>query len=152
MRVRILMAVLLGILSLALVACSTPAVEPEPGTDTPAVGEGEQPPGDAAGLRLAPGLYDLDGGKVQALGVLERRDIEGGFWVVVDTTGQQPGDGETVAVIANSDEFARQLTPLTGQSVVAVGTRSEGASIRMAGPEIVLESIEAVTDTPGIAE
>lgn len=150
---RILLLASLAALALALVVggCAAPepkAEEPSP----PAQAPSESPSGDAAGLRLAPGLYDIEDGKVQALGILEYRDLEGGFWAVTDTTVTEGGEAKVVAVIANSDYFMRQLEPLKGKTVNVIGKRLDGASIRMAGPEIEVESITEMTDTPGISE
>ncbi|MBS3957580.1 MAG: hypothetical protein KGZ40_08685 [Clostridiales bacterium] len=100
-------------------------------------------------LRLAPGLYDLEGGTVQAIGTLTWVDLEGGFWAVVDTTG---AEDTNVAVIANADEVANVLAPLEGRQVSVVGERFEGMSIRMAGPEVIAETIEEIDDTTGAAE
>jgi len=82
------------------------------------------------------------------LGTLEWVDLEGGFYAV---TGA-PGDGGTVAVVANADEFASELENLTGSTVFITGRRSEDASVRMAGPEVVIDSIVKIDDTPGAAE
>lgn len=142
------LAVLMSVLALSLVACGGP--EPVP----PAPDQGSEAPADggAAGLRLAPGLYDLEGGKVQALGTLEYRDIEGGLWAIIDTTAAAGAQGVVAAVIANADAIESELKALEGKSVIATGTRLEGASIRMAGPEIEVEKIEEFSDTGGIAE
>ena len=133
------------VLAFALVGCAT---SPEPGT-------GSTPPvdgGGASGSRLAPGLYDLEDGTVQALGTLEYRDLEGGLWAIVGGTESEGNLGEVVAVVANPDEFADQLEALKGKTVLVTGTRSEGVSVRMAGPEVVVTAIEEISDTPGAAE
>ena len=57
-----------------------------------------------------------------------------------------------MAVIANGDEFEQQLESLKGQQVRVIGTRFDGVSIRMAGPEIVAEKVEAVTPTADPAQ
>jgi len=134
-------------LAFALVGCATP-----PGTEP---GSGSTPPADggaASGSRLAPGLYDLEDGTAQALGTLEYRDLEGGLWALVGGTEAEGNLGEVVAVVANPDEFADQLQALKGKTVLVTGTRSDGASIRMAGPEIIVTAIEEISDTPGAAE
>ena len=141
---RIVIALL--VVGVALAGCSAPsssekAEEPSPASDSP-----------AAGSQLAPGLYDLEDGTSQALGTLEWSDLEGGFWLIADGTKAAGDASATVAVIANGAEFERELESLKGKSVVAIGTRLDGASVRMAGPEIEIESIEEVTDTPGAAE
>ena len=133
------------VLAFALVGCAT-SPETEPGSTPPADG------GAASGSRLAPGLYDLEDGTVQALGTLEYRDLEGGLWAIVGGTESEGNLGEVVAVVANPDEFADQLEALKGKTVLVTGTRSEGVSVRMAGPEVVVTAIEEISDTPGAAE
>jgi len=100
------------------------------------------------GLRLANGLYDQEDGTVIALGTLEWIELEGGFYAL---TGSPEGDGN-IAVIANADDFADELDALLGKTVSVTGTRFDGASIRMAGPEVVITSVEEISDTPGAAE
>jgi len=135
------------ILVFALVGC---AASPNTGTDT-----GSTPPagGDStSGLRLAPGLYDLEDGTINAVGTLEYRDLEGGLWAIIGGTESEGNLGEVVAVVANPNEFEAQLQELDGKTVFVTGTRFEGTSVRMAGPEVTVTSIEEITDTPGIAE
>ncbi|KAF0209405.1 MAG: hypothetical protein Q8S43_01035 [Actinomycetota bacterium] len=135
------------VLAMALVGCtSSPTSKPITNTPPPAV---ETP---ATGTRLAPGMYDMQGGTVQAIGTLEYRDIEGGVWAIIGGTQADGNLGETVAVIANAAEFSGQLKALTGKTVIAIGRRAGGMSIRMAGPEMVLESISEISDTPGPAQ
>lgn len=135
-RMPLVLALML-VIALALTACAKSPAEPD---------------GGATGSRLAPGLYDIDGGKVQALGTLEWKDLEGGFWAIVGGTESEGNLGTVVAVIANGPDFADQLEGLEGRTVIATGTRLDGASIRMAGPEIEIDSISEVTDTPGAAD
>lgn len=149
------MMTLLLALSLAVVlAACAPADEPETGAPPvePEVGApGEMPGGET---RPAPGLYDLGDGTAQAIGTLAWIDLEGGFWAVTDpTTAGSEGTGPTtIAVIANGDELDGELRPLEDSMVVLTGERFEGASIRMAGPEIVVETVDVIDDTPGAAE
>lgn len=133
------------VMALALTACATSPKEPDVGVP-PADG------GAASGSRLAPGLYDIDGGKAQAVGTLEWKDLEGGFWAIVGGTESEGNLGTVVAVIANGADFADQLEGLEGRTVMATGTRLDGASIRMAGPEVEIDSVEEISDTPGAAE
>jgi hypothetical protein len=137
------MTTLILALSLAIVltACSS-AEEPDV----------EAPADDPAGTRPAPGLYDLEDGSVQAIGTLEWVDLEGGFWAITGGTAAEGDDGLTIAVIANGDELDDELSALDGRTVSVVGERFEGASIRMAGPEIVAETVEEIDDMPGPAE
>lgn len=155
---KIIVLALVLLLGAALVGCAsteTPDAE-TPDVETPDV----EAPGDDSGdtadepvivpsdARPANGLYDQGDGTVMVLGVLEWVDLEGGFYAI---TGSPEGD-ENIAVIANADEFADELEALRGSTVLINGTQSDGASIRMAGPEVVIKSIEAITDTPGAAE
>lgn len=144
MRTRTLAILFTLSLALVLGACA-PADEPDGGEATPPEENG------ASGMRPAPGLYDLEDGSVHAVGTLEWVDLEGGFWAVTD--GTTAGDeGGNVAVIANPDEFEDELSALEGSTVSITGERFDGASIRMAGPEIIIEAIEEMSDTPGAAE
>ena len=140
MKTRIPLLILAIALAVAVTACAP---------DTPATDEGAAPPaGDSAGLRLPNGLYDQADGTVIALGTLEWIDLEGGFYAL---TGSPEGEGN-IAVIANAADFSTELEALLGTTVQVTGTRFDGASIRMAGPEIVIASIVSITDTPGAAE
>ena len=138
MKTRILALAIVLALALALTGCAASDTTDE----VPPVDDG------AAGLRLANGLYDQENGTALALGTLEWVELEGGFYAI---TGSPEGDGN-IAVIANPDEFADELEALLVKTVSVTGTRFDGVSIRMAGPEIIVESIEEITDTPGIAE
>lgn len=143
MKTRFALMSLLVVLVLAVAGCTS--------SDEPPIGvpDSQEPP---AGLRLAPGLYELEDGTAQAVGTLEWRDLEGGFWAVTGGTEAEGNVGETVAVIANGSEFTDELEPLAGKQVIVVGKTLDGASIRMAGPEIEMESVEEISDTPGAAE
>ncbi len=148
MRKRLMLLALALVVVSMFAACSPtppPATDnaaPEPAPTEPA------PP--AAGSGLAPGLYDIEGGQAQAIGELRWIDLEGGFWAVVDTTAA--GDGNNIAVIANGAEITDMLEPLEGMHVSVVGERFEGASIRMAGPEIIAESVEEYAPGGGPAQ
>jgi len=140
---RLIVPVLALLLVSSLAACSTappaPTDEPEPDA-TPPITE----------TSLAPGLYDIEGGKAQAIGTLVWVDLEGGFWAVADSSAA--GQGANVAVIANGAELEATLRPLVGEHVSVIGERFEGASIRMAGPEIIAETVEALSPPTGAAE
>jgi hypothetical protein len=140
MKTRIPVVLIALVLAMTVTACAG-----EPGSD-----DSTTPPADdaAGGLRLANGLYDQEDGTVLAIGTLEWIDLEGGFYAI---TGSPEGGG-TIAVIANADDYTRELEALLGRTGSATGTRFEGASVRMAGPEIIITSIEEITDTPGAAE
>ena len=140
MKTRIPPMLLAMALALTLGSCAA---------ETPAPDEGAAPPADdSTGLRLANGLYDQEDGTVLALGTLEYVELEGGFYAL---TGSPEGDGN-IAVVANASDFTDELESLLGRTVSVTGTRFDGVSVRMAGPEIVVTSIEEITDTPGAAE
>jgi len=154
MYARILALALVIALSAAMVGCAAqdaagPDETPETGAPDGAADDGAS--GDASEpgeLRLANGLYDQADGTVMVLGTLEWVDLEGGFYAI---TGA-PDDEGTIAVVANADEFASELEELVGSTVFITGTRSEGPSVRMAGPEVVIDSIEKIGDIPSTAE
>lgn len=147
MRTRIVLAALMIVLAVTAVGCGrsqspTTGLEPEP---VPA----ESP---ATGSRLASGVYELADGTSQAIGTLEYRDLEGGFWAVVGGTAAEGNEGTVLVVIANADAFLDEIKALDGTTVSVNGTILEGASIHQAGPEIEATAIEAINDTPGPAE
>ena len=110
------------------------------------------PAAPSTGSKLAPGIYDLEDGTVQAVGVVEYRDLEGGFWVVIGGTEAEGDAGKVVAVIANGADFEQQFKDHEGLSMIITGKRLDGASIRMAGPEIEATSVVAASDASGPAE
>jgi hypothetical protein len=144
---RIVSVVLVLVLAGSLGGC-VPAGDTRPAENPGSIPATSGPPSDgAAGTRLAPGLYELADGSAQALGTLDYRDLEGGIWVIVGGTEATGDAGKTVAVIANAGELAAQLEGLRGATVIATGKKLEGVSVRMAGPEIAVTSIEKVEDT-----
>ncbi len=147
MFARLTQALCVGALVVVLSGCSA-AQAPVQEVPTPP----EQGLNPAAGARLAPGLYDLEDGVAQALGTLYYSDLEGGFWTIVGDTQAEGNEGAVIAVIANGAAFESQLAPLEGKTVLVEGKRLEGASIRMAGPEIEITSVEAINDMQGPAE
>jgi hypothetical protein len=95
---------------------------------------------------MAPGLYDLEDGSVVAVGTVEHRDIEGGFWAVVGGTQAEGDEGTVVAVVVNGDGYAGQFRQNEGLSFLVYGTRAGDASIRMAGPEITATRVELAAE------
>ena len=144
----VVFAGMIATLPAALAGCGAGAQDA-----TPAPSASSDPGGAAAGsTKMAPGLYDLEDGTVQAVGTVEYRDLEGGFWAVIGGTEAEGDVGKVVAVIANGDDHAQQLKELQGLSVIVFGTRLDGASTRMAGPEITATSVVAASDAAGPAE
>jgi len=151
MSARITRFTLATLLALALAGCAaapedTTGLEPEPVPQ-------ESPAGGAAsGSRLAAGLYDMDDGSVQAVGTLAYSDLEGGFWAVMGGSRAEDNTDVVLAVIANGGAMTEQLAQLEGRTVLVLGRRLDGASVRMAGPEIEATSVEELSDTGGAAE
>lgn len=132
-------------LSLALVlvastlvaACSRAALPDPPPRDSSAV------------LRTVdPGLTEWSEGRVEAAGYIAWVDLEGGFWALNDHVSQSTTDRPVViAVLLPGRVGEPRLAVLDGEYAVVSGVLQGGASIRMAGPEIVVE--KAATALPG---
>ena len=140
----LVLAVVVATLPAALAACGTGASDPTPAPSASSTSSGAP----AGATKMAPGLYDLEDGTVLAVGTVEYRDLEGGFWAVIGGTEAEGDVGKVVAVVANGDEYAQQFKERVGLSVIVKGTRLDGASTRMAGPEIEATSVVAASDTP----
>jgi hypothetical protein len=112
------------------------AASPAPSATVPSQPAATSSPAPAAGTKMAPGLYDLEDGAVVAVGTVEHRDLEGGFWAVIGGTAAEGDEGTVVAVIANGDEFAGEFRGNEGLSFEVYGRRAGDVSTRMAGPEI----------------
>jgi hypothetical protein len=142
----LVVAAIMSTLPAAVTGCGKGATAepPSPAPSSPGTSGGAP----AGSTKMAPGLYDLEDGTVQAVGTVEYRDLEGGFWAVTGGTEAEGDVGKVVAVIANGGEYAQQLKGLEGLSVIVDGTRLEGASTRMAGPEIEATKIIAASDAP----
>jgi hypothetical protein len=90
-----------------------------------------------------PGLNDLADGRKEAVGVLDHRDLEGGFWAIVQATeGEPTEEAPVVAVLANAEALGVDLEDLQGSYVRAEGSIVDGPSIRMAGPEMEADLLE----------
>lgn len=97
---------------------------------------------------LAPGLYDLSDGTVEAVGTLEWADLEKGFWTISGGTKATGDVGKTVAVIVNAAKDDPQYVTLAGAAVRVLGSRTTGGSASMAGLEIEATSISEADDNP----
>ena len=139
-----LLAVVVAASLLVLVGCSDATSSPLPSASSS--------PDPATSSKLAPGLYDLEDGTVQAVGKVEFRDLEGGFWAAIGGSEAEGDVGKVVAVVANGAEYAQRFKELQRLSVVITGTRLDGASTRMAGPEIEATSVVAASEAAGPAE
>lgn len=92
-----------------------------------------------------PGIYDLPDGTTQAVGILTHRDLEGGFWAVVNTSVPEgAASAQIVAVVVPPQGI--DLQSMSGRFVSVRGKRQEGPSIYQAGPVIDAASVEVVTE------
>lgn len=116
-------------LILATAGCGSRKPEPSATQSSPSTGAVE------GTLTPRPGLTDAGNGSKRAVGILVHRDIEGGFWAIVDATSAEQAKEATVVVVlvAPNHMIARGLE---GHYVEAVGDLRTGVSIRMAGPEL----------------
>jgi hypothetical protein len=142
----------LTLLAAGLAACGPGAGSGAGGTGVPAPSAtaspivGSQGGTPMAGTKMAPGLYDLEDGTVVAVGTVEHRDLEGGFWAVIGDAQAEGDEGEVVAVVANGDRYAEQFRQNEGLSFLVYGRRAGDASIRMAGPEITATRVVLAAD------
>ncbi len=128
--------------AVALAACGAgDAASPAPSATASALPGDAPSSGPAPSTKMAPGLYDLEDGTVVAVGTVEHRDLEGGFWAVIGGTEAEGDAGKIVAVIANGNEFAGEFEANQGLSFEVYGKRAGDASIRMAGPEITASRV-----------
>ena len=93
-----------------------------------------------------PGIYDTSRGRVRVVGIFDRVELEGGFWAVVGVAPTESAESRVVAVIVNAEELGLDLKSLRGRYVEAIGTVVEGASVRMAGPEVEARSITIIAE------
>jgi hypothetical protein len=134
---RVLLAV---ILVLALAGCASPKPEPLPlpspsPSPTPASGQGK--------LR-GPGIVKLADGTSEAYGYVRHVELEGGFWALVaDNVSQETS---VVVVLLPGKVAEADIAKLAGSYAQAKGTELHGASIRMAGPEMKVDAIEALRE------
>lgn len=91
-----------------------------------------------------PGLYQLPDGTLQALGILNFRDVEGGIWVVARTgVPEEAAVAPIVAVVKLEDDLAVDLQTMNGTYVSVRGTADDDSA---AGPMIEATSVEVVSD------
>lgn len=94
-----------------------------------------------------PGLSSNDEGTAQAVGIFTYVDLEGGFWRIAQTDrAAKAEDAPTVAVIANPGDLPEGGEAYAGAYVRATGELFDGASVRMAGQEMIVETIEVLAE------
>jgi hypothetical protein len=86
-------------------------------------------------------MTDLGGGRAAAYGWLTEIDLEGGTWEVVSQPPTSSVAGGVVAVLVPGAVTTAQLDKARGVFVGAEGVLQQGVSIRMAGPEIVVDRL-----------
>lgn len=110
----------------------------------------EAGPGDRFGTPPKPGLIRGSLDNAEAVGyVVHETELEGGFWALMDqplgtSSAVQP---KVVAVLVPGTGDEGSYAKLEGRLVWVGGRVAEGASIRMAGPELKVDGIEPI-DTP----
>lgn len=127
------------VLSLVLVGCSVSA----PGTGGPS---GPGPSGPGSSIPPRPNYTESADGTVEAVGYVGRSDLEGGFWAIYDSA---PGPSSTprpkiVAVLLPGKVAEPAIAALDGSLVTLTGRARKGASIRMAGPEVLVDTIGGI--------
>lgn len=139
-------ALLSGLLALVILAGCSSGAEDGGSADPEAPATDESP---AFEMVAPPGSYSMPGGTTQVLGILTYRDLEGGFWAVVNTAvPEEAATADIVAVVVPADEdIGVDLQTFNGEYVSVVGMLNEGPSIYMAGPVIEAQTIEVVSDT-----
>lgn len=99
-------------------------------------------PAPIATRTIEPGLSEWSDGRVEAAGYVAWVEIEGGFWALHDRVSQSPADRpKTVAVLLPDSVSEQDIAALQGAYVVASGQLEGGASIRMSGPEVLVDKI-----------
>jgi len=100
----------------------------------------EQPSGETP----KPGLYEQNDGTVQAVGILTYRDLEGGFWAVVETTdAAQADNADIIAVLGSSDQMPGPIGSYEDKYVSVIGL-PRSASVYQAGQFVELQSIRTL--------
>ncbi len=98
-----------------------------------------------ASRTVAPGISEWASGTVEAAGWVAWLDLEGGFWALRDGPAVAVGvkEPKVIAVLLPGAVTETAISALNGSYVVASGRIQGGASIRMAGPELVVDKISA---------
>lgn len=97
-----------------------------------------------------PGIYQSEGGESRIIGVVVRRDLEGGFWAIADAeTSADAEAAQNLAVLIPSQTGVVtevQFAEAEGHLVEVKGILSDGPSIYMAGPLLEVEELQVVGD------
>jgi hypothetical protein len=96
-----------------------------------------------ASRTVAPGITEWADGTVEVTGYVQWMELEGGFWALVDRAAHVDGSRQpkVVAVLLPGPVSETTISTFNGSYVVARGRMQGGASIRMAGPEVVVDKL-----------
>jgi hypothetical protein len=128
-----MLILLAGVIALLVAGCAVDTGQPEPEPVPPV-------PLDP------PGIYEAGDDQVRAVGIFDRVELEGGLWAVLGVADTDSAESQIVAVIPNAEELDLDLASFRGRYVEVVGIPLEGASIRMAGPEIEASSVTIIAE------
>jgi hypothetical protein len=140
---RALAAAAIVALAVSVVTCAPAA---SPSASAPAVPTSAPVPGGPAVRR--PGLERPASGPAVAYGWVVHETIEGGFWALVDgppspASAEQP---KVVVVLLAGRVPEAEIARLEGSFARASGKVSDGVSVRMAGPEMKVDTIAGSRD------
>ncbi len=141
MPTRAKTAAMVLLVSVALGACAVPSSPIQPVPTPGGAGGG--------GLVPRPGLDKRADGTAVARGWVVHSDLEGGFWTLVDAAPDADASGKVVVVLLPGKVTEAEIAALDGSYASATGRMKTGASIRMSGPEMTVETIEKLApNTP----
>jgi hypothetical protein len=109
-----------------------------------------QAPSSVAPRTMGAGISDLGDGRVEAAGYVIREGIEGGFWTLSDrpmstSSVVQP---KIIAVLLPGSVSEAGIAARENSFVVVSGQLQTGPSIRMAGPEVIVDTIAPARPEP----
>jgi hypothetical protein len=126
-----------AMLAVSVLACACVPSAAAPATTAPGA------PSMPVTRTIAPGMSEWASGNVEAAGWVTWVDVEGGFWTLKDgpavVAGAKPP--KTIAVLLPGVVSETTIATFDGSYVVARGRIQGGASIRMAGPELVVDDL-----------
>jgi hypothetical protein len=101
------------------------------------------PSGPSGAMPVKPHFQKMSGGQAVASGWLRHVDLEGGFWALIAEPPGVPASSPTiVAVLLPGKVSQAQLAAHDGAYLFVTGKVATGASMRMAGPEIVVAGVK----------
>jgi hypothetical protein len=128
----------------AVAGCSDDRDSQNPGTTTTdGTGSGGMAPAeDPTSEELPdPGFHEQDDGTVQAIGIFVYRDLEGGFWAVVDANElEDADDADILAILGSSEHIPGPVSSYENSYVSITGTPTR-ASVYQAGPFVEVSGI-----------